>query len=119
MIYIDKDSENKIVLTLTESSTLSNPNYLFVFQNEYDTDATAQELYLPDTSTATDRYNLFVLNEGTGTGDDIELDKGQFTYTVYEAVGVPTTVSDTTGVIIEEGRMVVDSTIATISTVYD
>jgi len=119
MIYIEKGEENKIVLTLTENSTLSNPNYLFVFENEYDTTVSPIELYLPDTSTATDRYNLFTLTEGSATGDDVELTRGQFTYTIYEAVGVPSTVSDTTGDVVEEGRMVVSSATTEFNTIYD
>jgi len=119
VIYIGKDTENKIVLTLTENSTLSNPNYLFVFENEFDTATDPIEIYLPDTSTATDRYNLFTLTDGSGTGDDLDLTKGQFTYTVYEAVNVPVTISDTTGDVVEEGRMVVSSATYEIETIYD
>jgi hypothetical protein len=119
LIYIEKDTTNKIVLTLTENSTLSNPNYLFVFENEWDTAEAPIEIYLPDTSTATDRYNLFTLVDGSGTGADLDLVKGQFTYTVYEAVGIPVTISDTTGDIVEEGRMVVSSATYAIDTIYD
>ena len=109
MIYIEKDTTNKIVLTLTENSTLSNPNYLFVFENDWDMATDPIEIYLPDSSTATDRYNLFTLVDGSGTGADLDLTKGQYTYQIFEAVGIPTTVSDTTGDIVEEGRMVVSS----------
>jgi len=119
LIYIEKDTTNKIVLTLTENSLLSNPNYLFVFENEWDTTTDPIEIYLPDTSTATDRYNLFTLVDGSGTGDDVDFSKGQFTYTIYEAVGIPSTVTDTTGNIVEEGRMVVSSTTYEIETIYD
>ena len=119
MIYIEKDATNKIVLTLTENSTLSNPFYLFVFENEWDMAVDPIEIYLPDTSTATDRYNLFTLIEGDSTGADLDLIKGQYTYSIYEAVSIPTTVSDTTGVVVEEGRMVVSSTTYEIETIYD
>lgn len=106
MIYIDKGILNKVVLTLTENSLLSNPFYLFVFENEYDTDIDQQLLYVPDTSLSPSRYNLFDITEGT----DITLDKGQYKYTVYEAVSLPSTIEDTTGRIVEEGRMVVGET---------
>ena len=119
MIYIEKDTTNKIVLTLTENSTLSNPNYLFVFENEWDMATDPIEIYLPDSSTATDRYNLFTLVDGSGTGADLDLVKGQYTYQIFEAVGIPTTVSDTTGDIVEEGRMVVSSATYEIETIYD
>ena len=119
MIYIEKDTTNKIVLTLNEKALLASPYYLFVFENEYDTTVAPIELYLENTSTSTDRYDLFTLIEGSGTGDDIELTKGQYTYTVYEAVAQPSTVSDTTGDVVEFGRMVVSSDIVEFNTIYD
>jgi len=119
MIYIDKGAANNIVLTLTENSSLTAPFYLFVFENEYETDVEPIELYLPDTSTATNRYNLFVLTEGDGTGDDVELIKGQYTYKIYEAATQPSTVTDTTEIVIEEGRMVTSTDNPTFTTVYD
>lgn len=119
MIYIEKDTTNKIVLTLTENSTLSAPFYLFVFENEWDMATDPIEIYLPDSSTATDRYNLFTLVDGDGTEADLDLIKGQYTYSVYEASSIPTTVADTTGDIVEQGRMVVSSATYEIETVYD
>lgn len=119
MIYIEKDTTNTIVLTLNEKALLASPYYLFVFENEYDTATAPIELYMANTSTATDRYDLFTLVEGTGTGADVELTKGQYTYTVYESVGVPATVTDTTGDIVEFGRMVVSSDTVVFNTIYD
>lgn len=119
MIYVEKDSTNKIVLTLNEKALLASPYYLFVFENEYDTATDPIEIYLENTSTATDRYDLFTLVEGTTTGADIELTKGQYTYTVYEAVAQPSTVSDTTGDVVEFGRMVVSAETVEFNTIYD
>jgi len=48
---------------------------------------------------------------------DVELMKGQYTYSVYESTMPPTTISDTTGVVIEEGRLVVSG--ASTSSIYD
>jgi hypothetical protein len=48
---------------------------------------------------------------------DVELMKGQYSYSVYESTIPPTEISDTTGVVIEEGRMVVSG--ASISSIYD
>lgn len=106
MIYLNKDSLNKIVLTLTENSQIVNPFYLFVFENEFDTAVDPQIIYLADTSLSPTRYNLFTLIEGT----DITLTKGQYSYKVYEAVSLPSTIEDTTERIVEEGRMVVGET---------
>lgn len=119
MIYIEKDDTNKIVLTLNEKALLANPYYLFVFENEYDTATSPIELYLENTSTATERYDLFTLIEGSGTGADVELTEGQYTYTVYEAASQPATVTDTTGDVVEFGRMVVSTEAVTFNTIYD
>lgn len=106
MIYIDKNTSNKIVLTLSENSELVNPYYFFVFKNEYDTEEAPEEIYLPDSSLSKNRYNLFTLVEGV----DLTLPKGQYNYKVYESNIVPSSISDTTQRIVEEGRMVVGQT---------
>jgi hypothetical protein len=66
-----------------------------------------------DESPYPERFNLFYLDEPI----DVELVKGQYTYSVYESTIPPTEISDTTGVVIEEGRMVVSG--AAISSIYD
>ena len=50
MIYLEKDSVNTFVLTLTETSTISNPYYLFVFQNEFNKDSQGFQWMGTDTS---------------------------------------------------------------------
>lgn len=107
MIYVAQNSANKIVLTLTEVTTVTNPSYLFVFTNEFDTNTTTQILFTAtDTSLYPERYNLFSLVEPT----DLSLVIGQYTYQIYEKSGpftTPLSIAQTTGVVIEEGRMVV------------
>jgi len=116
MIYINKNSLNKIVLTLTESSRISNPNYLFHFVNEYGNDTTGFTFTTPDLTTSTNRYNLFNLTEATtgstSGGNDIPLSltSGQYIYRVYEASASTLQISATTGQILETGRMVVATT---------
>lgn len=114
MIYITKGQMNEICLTLKESSAIASPYYLFVFENEYDTTDDPILWQPTDLSMYTDRYNLFELEEGV----DLTLPTGQYTYKVYESSDVPTSVSDTSGDIIEEGRMVVELSYIT-STIYD
>ena len=116
MIYLDQGVSNKFVLTLSEVTTVSTPHYLFVFTNEMNTTSTPQLFTTPDTSAYPERYNLFTLNEPT----DISLLKGQYTYEVYEsstAFVLPLTIAQTTGVVIEEGRMVVSGPAGT--SIYD
>lgn len=113
MIYINKDEVNNIVLTLSEVSTLTNPYYLFVFQNEMNPESTPILFTTTDISAYPERFNQFELDEPV----DVELIKGQYSYSVYESLIPPTSIEDTTGEIIEEGRMVVSGAI--VNSIYD
>ena len=113
MIYINKDEVNNIVLTLSEVSTLTNPYYLFVFQNEMNPESTPILFTTTDISAYPERFNQFELDEPV----DVELMKGQYSYSVYESLTPPTSIEDTTGEVIEEGRMVVSG--ALINSIYD
>ena len=123
MIYIEKSTTNNIVLTLSESSKLSNPNFLFVFLNEYNLEAQTITFSTPDISSYTNRYNQFVLIEsatGSTTGGynvPLSLVSGQYKYTVYEGLTASLDINDTTGIVIEEGRMVVSGTDDDIETI--
>lgn len=111
MIYLEKDTVNTFVLTLTEVTTISNPYYLFEFEDEFDTSSNPIYWIGADTSQWPSRYNLFTLEEPT----DVELVKGQYKYKVYES---PTSTLDPTGLnMIEEGRMVVAG--ITVNSIYD
>jgi hypothetical protein len=111
MIYLEKDTVNIFVLTLTEVTTIPNPYYLFEFQDEFNTTATLIYWEGTDTSAYPSRFNLFTLDEPT----DIDFVKGQYRYKVYQS-SVPTL--DPTGLtMIEEGRMVVAG--VQINSIYD
>jgi len=114
MIYIDKNSLNNFVLTLTENSRLTNPNYLFQFKNEYVLNSEPIYWTAQDISLYPNRYNQFQLNEATSgstsggtSGATLSLIGGQYSYTVYESTASTLSISATTGRIVEEGRMVV------------
>jgi hypothetical protein len=113
VIYINKGEVNNIVLTLSEVSTLTNPYYLFVFQNEMNPQSTPILFSTADISAYPERYNQFLLDEPV----DVELNKGQYSYFVYESLTPPVTIEDTTGIVIEEGRMVVSGAI--VNSIYD
>lgn len=113
MIYINKDEVNNIVLTLSEVSSLNNPYYLFVFQSEFNPESDPIYFTSPDISSYPERFNQFLLDEPV----DVQLMKGQYTYSVYESLEIPSTIDDTTGDIIEEGRMVVSGSV--INSIYD
>jgi len=110
MIYIIPNQLNQIVLTLDESSRLTNPSYLFEFENEFNLEKTYWTT--PDISNSC-RYNLFELNENSsgstsgGTGSTLSLYVGQYTYTVYESTVPTLSISGTTGRVVETGKMVV------------
>jgi len=111
MIYIEKGEVNTIVLTLTEDTTIPEPYYLFVFQNEFNKESNKIYWIGTDTSQYKNRYNLFTLEEG----EDVTFVKGQFTYSVYESAVPP---EDETGLtLVEEGRMLVAG--VDINSIYD
>lgn len=118
MIYLEKDSVNTFVLTLSETSTISNPYYLFLFKNEFNKDSQGFQWMGTDTSAYIERYNLFELEEGV----DATFIIGQYTYTVYESED-PIVIVDqavdyySTLSVVEEGRMVVAGVV--INTIYD
>lgn len=114
MIYIEKNTQNNFVLTLSENSRLTNPFFLFLFQNEYQLDASPILWTAPDTSHYTNRYNQFNLIESatgseTGGTGSLNLVSGQYSYTIYEAstYSIPLSLTQSTGRVVEEGRMVV------------
>jgi hypothetical protein len=124
VIYIEKGKTNNIVLTLSETSKLTTPNFLFIFLNEYNLEAQSITFSTPDISSYTNRYNQFIIVEsatGSSTGGynvPLKLVSGQYKYTVYEGLTASLDINNTTGVIIEEGRMVVsgdDDNIETIT----
>ncbi len=110
MIYIEQGEENDIILTLTESATITLPVFLFKFQWETDVDVPPVYWIGTDISNYTYRYNQFLLDEGT----DVTFRLGQYMYEVYEDVNGSTPVNETGLNRIEEGRMVVSGTATTI-----
>jgi len=116
MIYLQKDNINTVILTLTESSQLSNPEFLFVFINEFQTFPNQDEIFFTTSndSSYTNRYDMFDIelsSSGSTTGGTsvaLNLDSGQYRYEVYEATASTLSISATTGSIIESGRLVVE-----------
>lgn len=112
MIYIEKGQTNNVVLTLTEATTIAGAVYLFKFVWEMDLSVDPVYAILTDTSTYTQRYNLFSLEEGV----DATFKIGQYTYEVYESANGSSPVNETGLDLVESGRMVVNGTA---STIYD
>jgi len=113
MIYITKGIVNDVCLTLDESTTISQPVYLFKFTWETDPlDVLPLYWIGTDISNYTYRYNLFELDEGT----DVTFRIGQYIYEVYEDVQGSTPVDETGLDKVEEGRMIV---YGVSTTIYD
>jgi len=114
MIYIEKGQVNTFALTLTEVTTLVDPFYLFVFEDEFNTAIDPILWEGVDTSNYPYRYNLFTMEEGV----DLDLLKGQYTYKVYES---PIAIDENTNTdnlnLIEEGRMIVSG--VPVSSIYE
>lgn len=112
MIYIEKGQVNTFALTLTEVTTLVDPFYLFVFEDEFNTAIDPILWEGVDTSNYQYRYNLFTMDEPL-----LDFVKGQYTYKVYEspvAVDINTNTDNLN--LIEGGRMVVSG--VPVSSIY-
>lgn len=105
MIYIEKNIESTVALTLGDSSLLINPYFLFEIINNLTLDSFF--ISYPDLSGYPERYSLFHF--------DLDIPKGEYTYNVYESENPnPTELSDTTEILIETGIMIVnDDTVLT------
>lgn len=105
MIKITQTSVNEIIVTLTEKVTLSSPYFLFQFENQQ-----TKQLYYcisADTSSYTDRYNDFSIEEKTNptlTNGEIRLaNEGFYNYTIYEQESSTNLDPDNATGIVEKG----------------
>jgi hypothetical protein len=120
VIYITKDTTNTICLPLSDASTLVAPYYLFEFVN----DSTDNKYYFAqeDASAYKSRYSLFELIENAEGGSSVidepmNLEKGQYTYNVYETNTLTNDIEEVVGSAIKTGRMVVVGT--ELNTIYE
>lgn len=114
MIFLNRNTVNQIVLTLSENVTITNPYFIFSFQHYATLTDPESIIYFtaPDDSNYTNRYNIFELTESdsgsTSGGNDVDLylKPGQYEYKVYQS----TTASldpNGFGSLLETGKMVV------------
>lgn len=86
MITFNKSEQNRIVVTLTENSTVSNPVYLFEFKNQQS--GLSYYFIAPDVSAYKQRYNEFYVTETTNADTidaEVELgNEGFYDYNVYQ-----------------------------------
>lgn len=111
MIFINKDSINNIVLTLTERSKLINPYFVFQFTSDYSRNEVI--FHADDLSTFKCRYNRFNITESGSTyvnltGGTVNLlPIGTWTYNVFESTTPTLSLSATTGCVLETGKVYV------------
>ena len=124
MITLKKNQRNIIAVTLNESSRVSSPFYLFLFQSDGAKREDKVIFIAPDTSAHQDRINIFELIEGengrktfangykslSAGASHLSLMRGQYTYEVYESSAIVDTVEETTGRIVESGILIVGTT---------
>jgi hypothetical protein len=129
MITINKNSINKIALTLTEKSLLVGASYnLFVFENAETGDK--KIFTTSDTSFFKERYNEFEIIESATTENlltgivHMTGNTSQWNYSVYESPNPfssnTLSITATTGTILETGRVLLNGIESdnTINSVY-
>lgn len=77
MVVINRGESNTFVMTLNENVSYSSPEFLFVLYDKIG--RAVNKFFLTDTST-TSEYNKFTFTEGT----DETINRGDYTYKVYE-----------------------------------
>lgn len=113
MILINQNSTNNVTLTLNELAT--SPTYSVLFEFVNDTTHTSKLFSSPDISTATDRYNRFLItenvNENLNIGTVSLSPAGYWSYTCYEMpVQSPPDLNPSNAIkILERGKVLVVS----------
>lgn len=108
MINIEKGVTNSVVFTLKEKSALSNPTYIFVFED--DDSKIVKTFSMVNNSDWPRRFDRFNLIEAGTQSEDLEngivnLGFGWGDYRVYETSFTQSILTATTsGIILEYGR---------------
>lgn len=112
MISIEKGATNSVIFTLKEKSVLSNPTYIFVFED--DDTKVSKTFSMVNTSIWDRRYDRFNLIEAGTQSEDlvngiVSLGFGWGDYKVYETSFTQSILTATTsGVVLEYGRYYVE-----------
>ena len=122
MILLEQNTINKVVVTLREFTTISNPYYLF----EFISDDTNEPLIFTtaDISTNKTRYNEFNIELTTSTEDllngvvKMPL-KGYYTYNIYSQVSATNLYLANITELVEVGKVYVNDTIKPVKTTYN
>lgn len=107
MLKLIQNTENTVVVTLEELTTIENPFYIFEFI--YDQDLTSKFMYAEDDSLNKARYNRFKIDVVPVDDEDLIDGKiyfkhnGLYTYKVYQSPTITLTGHTSTN-LVEYGR---------------
>jgi len=111
-LEIEKGTINDIVVTVSERITLSAPFYLFVLQSKFNK-SEFRYFNAVNISNNRQRYDEFKVTETTGasaSNAEVEVFTGGWYYSIYESVTQTLDINDTTGIILENGLLIVTDT---------
>lgn len=99
MLKLQRNATTTFVVTVTELTTISNPEYLFEFIEEQ----TDESLFciLANTSTETERFDEFSITDGSDVNFSID---GFYTYKIYEQTNGSGNLDPTGLTMVETGR---------------
>ena len=123
MMLLNKNSSNKVILTLNENVTLSSPFY-FLFEI-INTDTFETLLFTSeDVSSNSCRYNEFVITLTNGTTDNtiglIDLEQnGFYKYNIYQQSSQFNLNKDLTEGLLETGIVYVEGEVKPVKTSYN
>ena len=121
MLVINKNSNNTLILTLTEKVTIASPTFLFKLTNDLTRESV---LFLSaNLSAYKDRYDKFLITETSGTinasSGVINLNPtGFWKYQIFEQASTSNLLESATGSMVENGKLKVIGTDTTY-TVYN
>lgn len=99
MLIIQKNGTTPLIVTVTELTTISNPAYLFEFIHEQS--FKEYHCVLNNISTATPRFDEFVLVDGVDVNFDYN---GYYIYNIYEQQSPGNLDPNNTVGLVETGR---------------
>lgn len=103
MIHLQKGQTNKIVLTLSEKATLTNPNWLFVFKSRVSNEIIKFVILgSADLSSYKERFNSFNIVTNTYFNNKTS---GEWSYTIYEQASTSNVNPALATGIVEQGQM--------------
>lgn len=122
MIRLDQDTINRVVVTLKELTTISDPYYLFEFISD---DTNVSKIFTTaNLSTNVNRYDEFNIELTSSTEDllngVIKLPlKGFYKYNIYSQVSETNLDLDNVTELVEVGKVYINDTVNPVKTTYD